>query len=425
MNAGRHAADGRARWVLVVLLALGLVVRLALALVTPEARAVRFPDSAEYLAIGESVVAGRGFVLPERVMGERKLAQRMPGYPLLVAAAWWWADAPVRALLSAQAVMGAATVALVAWMAWRLAGVWAAVVAVALLAFDPYQAYFAALVLVEVPLGLALTAALAAGLVFLEAERGRWAWAVVAGLALAVATYLHPSALGFAALVGVLAIFARRRRRFLAAWALGTAACLAALAPWAARNAARLGRPVLTTNVGASLYDGTQVEQGGASDLSFRERVAAETAALDEVGRDAFFRRRATERIAADPVAWMHLGLKKVARTWSPGPNLAEGQTPLHQLAGYTSLLPTAALAVVALVALARRRRAVAVWLVAPAVYVTMLHAVFVGSVRYRLPAMPALAVLGGVGLAALLTRRPAERAATRTDGPEPAKETA
>jgi hypothetical protein len=41
--------------------------------------------------------------------------------------------------------------------------------------------------------------------------------------------------------------------------------------------------------------------------------------------------------------------------------------------------------------------------LLLPAAYFTLIHMVFVGSVRYRLPAMPFIFILAAVGLCALL----------------------
>jgi hypothetical protein len=43
---------------------------------------------------------------------------------------------------------------------------------------------------------------------------------------------------------------------------------------------------------------------------------------------------------------------------------------------------------------------------VLPAVYFTLLHMIFVGSIRYRQPAMLTLAILAACGLAEWLRRR-------------------
>jgi hypothetical protein len=71
-------------------------------------------------------------------------------------------------------------------------------------------------------------------------------------------------------------------------------------------------------------------------------------------------------------------------------------------VAGYTSLLPAGALALVGIFTF-RRRAAALVWLLAAPVYVTLAGAVLGGGVEDRLPVVPVLAVLGGAGMAALI----------------------
>jgi hypothetical protein len=97
----------------------------------------------------------------------------------------------------------------------------------------------------------------------------------------------------------------------------------------------------------------------------------------------------------------------RIGRLWSPGPLLAGDEGPVHPLAGYTSLLPAAALAGAGVWVL-RRRRALLVWLLAAPAYLTVVHAVVAAPAYDRLEVMPPLAVLGGVGLAALVGRKTA-----------------
>ena len=51
------------------------------------------------------------------------------------------------------------------------------------------------------------------------------------------------------------------------------------------------------------------------------------------------------------------------------------------------------------------RRPWTAVLLLTPAVYFTLVHMIFVGSVRYRVPAMPLLFILGGLAVDRLAAR--------------------
>jgi hypothetical protein len=396
-----------ARLMIVALVALGLLARLALALMTSEGRASGLPESEEYLAIGGSVVAGEGFVLPGgsdvrpgMETPRPQMARRMPGYPLILAAAEALGTPTVRTALVFQALCGAATLLVVAWLAWRLAGAWAGVVATALMAFDPYQAYFAALVVPLAPLGLALAATAAGGIAFSSAAgeggggRRVWPRAAGAGLALAAATYLESWAVWLLAPALVAALVMKDRRRLLAGWGIMAAVVLAALAPWLVRNALCVGGPVLTTEAGHALYQGTAPEDG----------APLPPEGLDELGRDVFYLKQAAGRIADAPGAWVRLAAGRIGRLWSPDP-MWEGDVPLPALAGYTSLLPTGLLALGGVLALGRRAGAV-VWLLPAAIGVTLVHLAAAGPAHERLAAMPTLAVLGGAAVAALLGRR-------------------
>jgi len=400
---------------IVALVALGFLARLAIALMIGEGQAARLPESEEYRAIGNSVAEGGGFVLPKGPSGPSRLAWRMPGYPLLVAATERLMAVPLHGLAVFQAVSGAVTLVIVGWAAARLAGTWAGLVAVALVAFDPYQVYFAALAVPVVPTGMALAAAMALGLKFLSSagsSRWAWLWAAAAGAALAAAAYLQPWAAGLVFPSGVAAFVARRHRRTLAGWAVGTAVLMLCLAPWLVRNAVRLGVPVLTTTTGQRLFDGTPARCSGGASASGETTRHAE--GLDEVGRDVSYLKLAAAEIANAPGQWLKLAVLRVGRLWSPAPMLAEDEAPVHPAAGYTGLLPAAALALIGVWAL-RRERAILVWLILAPLWLTLVQAALVSQVPDRLAVMPPLAVLGGAGLLALLGRQ--EHAPTKVGG--------
>jgi len=432
------------RLVLTGVLALGLLARLALALVVGEARAAGSLESIQYLAMADSLASGGGLALPAALAAadapageDLRRAPRMPGYPLVAAAVMMLAVEPVRPILVVQAVCSAAVMGLAAWMAWRLAGPWAGAVAAGLLAFDPYQVVLAGLVVPVVPLGLTVALAAAAGVAYLRAEdRGRraWPWAALTGAAVAAGAYVSDAAAGLAAVAAVAALASRRRRRHLAAWAVGALVLACALAPWLIRNAVVLGRPVLTTDLGARLHAGAAAERaatvdatagaGGSGAAVDQARGQAEAngageadapapAGPGEVEREAHLVRRALAEVAAAPLTWLGRVAGRAARTWSPEPLLADGRVEVPAAAGYTGLLPAAALAAVGAWVLVRRPGqtpgagttgpALVAWLLVPAAYVTLAHGLGLVAAWDRLAATPMLAVLGGVGLAAVL----------------------
>jgi len=406
--------NGPARLLVVALVSLGLLARVAPGLMMTPALAARLPSAAAYLDLARSLADGEGFVLTEKAdaatEGRSYRARRMPAYPLLVAAGKTVVGAPARATLIAQALGATVSVVLAAWMAHRLAGPWAAVVAAGLLAFDPYQAVLASLFAPVTLTGLALTAVAAAGVAYVGAVRaGRraWPWAAAGGLALAAAVYLEVWTLALVPPALVAAAVSRRRRRLLVGWALGAAVLGAALVPWLVRNAEQVGAPVLSTNVGRRLWAGTGLRPGEAGLRPGEAGPGAEAPplpeGLDEVGEGVFYLESAAKRIASAPGRWLGLALGRVGRLWSPA--LPEGleDGPLGPAAGYTSLLPTGLLAVAGVWLL--RRRGEVWWLLLVPAAATLAHLVLAGWAGDRAAVMPPLAALGGAGLAALLGR--------------------
>ncbi|MFO8013837.1 MAG: hypothetical protein R6X20_11110 [Phycisphaerae bacterium] len=420
----RRDAPGPARLLVVGLAALGLLARLAPGLMMTPAQAARLPHAAAYLHLARSLAEGHGFVLTETpqdnaagaardtktAAGIAYHARRMPAYPSLIAAGKTVLGAPSRTTLIVQALAGTASLVLAAWMAYRLAGMWAAVVAAALLAFDPYQVVLASLFAPVALTGLALSATAAAGVAYLGAvrtDRRAWPWAAAGGLALAAAVYLEVWTLALAPVALVAAAVGRRRRRRLAGWAVGAAVLAAALVPWLVRNADRVGVPVLSTDVGRRLWAGTRPVPGEtAPDPGGAGTEAAAPAppeGRDEVGRGVFYLKAAGARIASAPGRWLGLAAGRVGRLWSPAPPEGLEDGPLGPAAGYTSLLPTALLALAGLGLL--RRRGETWWLLLVPVTATLVHVALAGWAGDRAAVMPPLAAVGGAGLAALFGR--------------------
>jgi hypothetical protein len=170
------------------------------------------------------------------------------------------------------------------------------------------------------------------------------------------------------------------------------------LAPWAVRNyGVTDGRFVVTTLwVGASLYDGLNPEAGGDSDMAFfdRDRVLDR---MSEYDMDRHYRRKAWEFVSENPGRTAELAMWKLARYWSPWPNAEQFQRPwmIVTAAACWVFVFVPALAGLWLM---RRRFLVLLMTAGPVLYFAAIHSVFVGSIRYRLPAEYPLAVLAAVG---------------------------
>ena len=413
-------ADERERWPLkrlaaLLLIALGLRVGLSLALpINLDA----LPDQIEYLDLAKSVLSGNGFVAVDaRYATDQTLyAQRTPGYPLFVAAC----GANVTAVRLAQAIIDTLTVLAGVVLARRWLGNGASLLAGGFVAVNPFLIYFSTLVLSET-LYTALLAWGVVGVARVGGRGGKWWWAGMVLLALGV--YVRPSGLGLAVVLGLVSAFLPGRHPFAlrSRWPLPAGLTSIAivglvLLPWAIRNRLVLGEWVwTTTNGGITLYDGWNPDNTtGGSDQSFVQRMP-QLGLMNEVERSAYLQGKAVEAVRERPGRAIVLALKKLARTWSPVP-LSEDR-PLYWAVGLAYFVPLFLLAIVGLLTdLPRPAKAL---LLAPAVYFSVIHLLSVGSLRYRLPADPQLAVLAAAGLSGLWTSFRARRAAAHADDEE------
>jgi len=184
------------------------------------------------------------------------------------------------------------------------------------------------------------------------------------------------------------------------------------LAPWAMRNErhSRLQSKIwTTTNGGITLYDGFNPQANGASNQKpFLDALKPELERLDEMERDRFFTSRAVEWIATHQTDAVRLALVKIARTWSPVPLSSEYGSKAYVAIGLIYTVPVYLLFFIGLWRGAGGKTLKALC-VLPAIYFTGIHAASVGSLRYRVPCEPPMALVAGAGAAMLLnSRRPA-----------------
>ncbi len=190
------------------------------------------------------------------------------------------------------------------------------------------------------------------------------------------------------------------------------AGAVGTMAPWWVRNYQVTGKFVPTTlQVGASLYDGWHPGASGSSDenmdfvIPFIEAQNAEDEMLAKQGipLESTLEWRIDRRMRQAAWDWARknssdaiwLSLVKLQKTWSPIPVAQEVQ-PLIRWAegiGYGGLV------VGAIAGAWRMRRERGAWLAwMPCLYLALLHAIFIGSVRYRQPGVLLLCPLAAVG---------------------------
>jgi len=358
-----------------------------------------FPDSHRYVRVAENIAAGRGPIESDDIRTGTD-----PLFPALLAIApalGWCERAEIFAWGRALNVLfGSISVLLVALLARQIAGSRAGLIAAAILAIDPILLYFHALVLTETCY-VALFLAACCAILRLTAGGSAW-WAAAAGMFLGLGAVARSSGLLLAfAMVPFAWHFASRHgrsRRACAAVGLMGLALVAVLAPTVWRNHRLLGSFVpIRTGTGASLLEGLGPWADGGPGMD-RIHYPPTPAGADEATRDRIYSRSAFDWAREHPARAMRLAWAKLRRTWSITINAPGYGSGLYSAACWLSVAPQFALAAIGAWWL-RRRPATLAFLLAPAVYFSLVHMVFVGSVRYRVPAMPLLFVLSAVAL--------------------------
>lgn len=368
-------------------------------------QALEFPDEQQYWLMANSLADGHGLV---DEFGFR--ATRMPLYPGVLALFAMF-PYPVVVAKIAHWVVGAWIAVLAGQVAAVLFDRRVGLVAGLWVALDPFFMFFSSLLLTET---FFVTALLFLWLMAARVVVGRSIPGVRDWLALAVwgalCIYLRESSVLLVLLL-VLALWAHQRFswRSLCGAALAILGCVVSLVPWAARNEWVTGSWTwLTHRGGVSLYDGVGPQADGSSDLGDVQQMDA-VRGLNEVAWDQFFRREALAAMRENPVRVIRLAGVKLARTWNPLPNVESYQSTTVRICAAIWTIPTFALAIAGVMLLPRWGGGAAKWkavlLLLPVFYVSVLHCVFVGSVRYRLPAMPMLEILAAFATVVLVRR--------------------
>jgi 4-amino-4-deoxy-L-arabinose transferase-like glycosyltransferase len=211
---------------------------------------------------------------------------------------------------AAGAIIGATTSAAVHRLARAFLGPGRALIAGLLCALHPGLVLYAGLVMTE---PLAALGLILAPLAYLELRRRPLLAAVAAGAVLGLTTLVRPQTVLCAPAIALLAQ-GRARSRLLAA-AMGTAACLAVVAPWTARNCKVMdGCAFVSTNAGWNLAIGSKPGATGRFDpLSGKDGCPVVTG---QVQQDRCWAAQGHAWIREDPARWLALAPKKLSHTF-------------------------------------------------------------------------------------------------------------
>jgi Flp pilus assembly protein TadD/4-amino-4-deoxy-L-arabinose transferase-like glycosyltransferase len=381
-------------WIFAAALLVRLVIGLELAAL-PINRTPKL-DSFEYLAWARRLAAG-DFTWPIA-------SPHSPGYPLFLAAVLAVASSSLRIVVIVQSVVGAITAVAVAVAGARLFDRRVALAAGLTYAVYGPAVYIDTALLSEGLLLCLLAVALAA----LAGDAG-WRRILAAGIALGGASVVRPTAAVILLPLAIAVATERQRHRPVQRAVVLLAAALIVAAPFALKTWQTSGQVVTQGFGGLNFYIGNSpmhtgtpsFRPGGAFDALNSE--AARSGISDPSLQDRYYVHKALAEIRERPLGYAGLVLRKAL--WlvqaeevrdSHSYYFFTTQSALLRLLPRMSVLFPLALAGFAVVLLQRRIPVLLLAYLAGGALTTIL---FVAGLRYRMPVVPALAMLAGAGI--------------------------
>ena len=377
------------------------------------------PDSAEYLTIARNVAAGH-FFSSDTSPPYRPDVRRTPIYPSLLAGVLLIPNGNVWLASLVGVVASAATVAIAFLIAWRLFGPAAARVGSLLLAVDVTSISYSVLILTEA----FFTLLVVAGVAVLLRRPLRPSVGLRGGLLFGCAALCRPAGVFLApASLPVCAWRHAGRRHILRDYASLNAAFLAIVFVWVARNAMVAGTPTISSIASVNLYfhraaaveallEGRDVESVRAA---WERRFESMSNQWTESAKQEWMMQHAREVIARHPFLYLRTTLDGLVSMMQSDPlelrrvlDVRVGTAAFRAVSLASSvqlwvMYPTAILGLLTTTRDPERRQAAFVPLTFIAYFI--LVAGPEAYSRFRVPMMPFVAMLSGVGIVELVAR--------------------
>jgi 4-amino-4-deoxy-L-arabinose transferase-like glycosyltransferase len=119
----------------------------------------------------------------------------------------------------------------------------------------------------------------------------------------------------------------------------------------------------------------------------------------DPVARDRAMWNAGVSFVAESPRRFLELAWRRFQRFWRPWPYAQDYATPLYVVVSLASFLPVLILTVIYLVIWGWRERILIAPILAWGAYLTLIHMIFISSLRYRLPLEPFMILFAAVAI--------------------------
>ncbi len=360
-----------------------------------------FGDAAQYILIAKNIASGNGFnMLPNSTI----LASRAPLLPFILAGIFrlfgtsYW---PARIF---QVCISSLVPVITYLIGKEIANERVGRISAYISILYPFYVFYSAYVLTETLFVFLFCLSLLYLIRFVKT--GFYRDSLLAGMFLGLSALTRPIALGFGLFFVMCYFFVPGRR--LKGSAIILAVMFLVILPWTIRNYIVFEKFVpVTTEAGRVFYSGNNPmnKTGGCiRGVDFIE--PEETGSMGEVEASQYMFKKGLEFIGHNPVTFLKMSIKKVGRLWRIFPYWTSGfaniKYKLISIFSYGLILSFFILGLF----LSIKDWKSFLPLYCLILYTCIFCMVFYGTMRFRLPIMPAVIVLGSMGMDRLLWKK-------------------
>jgi hypothetical protein len=354
-----------------------------------------FPDEYRFLEEAESILAGTG------LQANGRYGHDMPLTALLIAGVLFISGGSALAVKIFFGFLSTITIFLVGRFAFVLSrDNQSAMLAAGICAVYPFFIFYSSLILSE-------TLFLFVFILFLSLLFDKDSSGVSQGIWAGLMHLTKPIFFYFFPVIWLWQYFFQKmpvRKIFTIALIMGIL-----VSPWAIRNFLIFDELVINTaSSGHILWEGNNPwnDTGGVSG-TFQNSDAwlnVVPDGLTELDEDQWKKDQAFAFISGNPTIFVENGVRKFVRLWSLWPNSVAHQSWIYKAISLFSFGPILFFSLIGVWVLKENRRDIAL-MVGLVGYITLLHVVTLGSIRYRLPLEPIMIVIASMTLINLYKR--------------------
>jgi len=356
---------------------------------------IYFPDGNDYWRISNNIFRGEGIILDKQFQ-----SLRPPGYPVFISGIRLINKENVFVIRVCQILLGSLCVIGVFYLSELIFHDKRISLAAAfLIAIDPTSVYFSNLVLSDTLLSVLLLIFII--LLYLALRRKVLWLSLGAGITAGIMSLVSASMVLIVPFCFiVLYLASNTRKNIVLTFSIILVSMMIVMLPWGIRNY-KIHKTFIftTTQGGLGLYEsvGPEANAGPVGSI-IREKYKDIFNQKGEIELDQYWRQKAYQAIRNDPARFMKLAIKKFFRMWSITINYQSAHPVLYNTVSIMFYLPIFLL-LMASFFYAKDKWQSCLILMIPIVYKSMIHMVFIGSVRYRVPLMPYVSIMAAFAL--------------------------